>query len=332
MAKRRKKSNTKKESKFLFYFAWFLAVVAMVLSALVAGYYYGYEEAKEEIVKKEKTLKENQLALLKQQEKTTSKKAMQDVNNRLKEVLKNNTEHYSSASHEYDEMPQISPPKRAVKKVVTKPKLAIIIDDVSIKSHVNALKSLNIPLTMSFLPPSAARPNSAKLASKEKFYMVHLPMEAQSFSAEEPLTLRVNDSEETISDRIKELKRLFPKVAYINNHTGSKFTSNELAMNRLIFALNAQNINFIDSRTTAQTKAPKVLKNYGISYVARDVFLDHHMDIPYIKKQIKKAISIAKSHGTAIAIGHPHANTILALSESKKLFKDVELVYVNKLY
>ena len=93
-----------------------------------------------------------------------------------------------------------------------------------------------------------------------------------------------------------------------------------------------ENINFVYSRTTAQTKAPKVMKNLGLSYVARDVFLDHSSDKKSIKKAIKKAIKIARLHGTAIAIGHPHANTLLALHESKKLFKDVELVYINRLY
>ncbi|MEA2091208.1 MAG: divergent polysaccharide deacetylase family protein, partial [Campylobacterota bacterium] len=165
-----------------------------------------------------------------------------------------------------------------------------------------------------------------------KIYMVHLPMEAKNFNAEEDLTLRVSDSDAKISRIVRDIKKTFPKVAYINNHTGSKFTSNELAMNRLIYALKKENINFIDSRTTADTKVPKVMKNFGLNYVARDVFLDHAMDKASIKKAIKKAIKIAKLHGTAIAIGHPHANTILALHESKKLFKDVELVYVNRLY
>jgi len=185
---------------------------------------------------------------------------------------------------------------------------------------------------MSFLPPRAARPDSAKLAAHEKFYMVHLPMEAMHFNAEEPHTLRVKDSQQKISAKIKEIKRLFPKVAYINNHTGSKFTSNEIAMNRLIYALNANGIHFIDSRTTAKTMAPRVLKNFGFKYVARDVFLDHHMDKPYILKQIKKAVAVAKAHGEAIAIGHPHKNTLRALAESKELFKDVDLVQINKVY
>ena len=78
--------------------------------------------------------------------------------------------------------------------------------------------------------------------------------------------------------------------------------------------------------------APRVLKNFGLKYVARDVFLDHHMDKPYIMKQIKKAIAVAKAHGEAIAIGHPHKNTLQALAESKELFKDVDLVQVNRVY
>ncbi len=335
MAKRRKKKNN---SNFLTYLAWFLAIIAIILSSLVAGYYFGYEDAKKEISVKAKKEKTKRLSVLKKLEKVSSKKSSPSVNARLKKVLKEENSVFNSAAHEYENisLPKApNPPsrvKRDVKKVSTKPKLAIIIDDVSVRSHVNAIKSLGIPLTMSFLPPSSFRPNSAELASKEKIYMVHLPLEAQSFSAEEPLTLRISDSDAKISQRILKIKQMFPRVTYINNHTGSKFTANELAMNRLLYALKSQKINFIDSRTTALTKAPKVMKNLGLNYVARDVFLDHEMDKASIKVQIKRAIKIAKLHGTAIAIGHPHANTLLALHESKALFKEVELVYINRLY
>ncbi|MEA3228167.1 MAG: divergent polysaccharide deacetylase family protein, partial [Campylobacterota bacterium] len=254
-------------------------------------------------------------------------------NNQKQEELHNTVKQYNSASHEFDNKLTI-PPKnieREIKIVESKPKLAIIIDDVSTKSHVKVIKSLNIPITMSFLPPSRARPHSAKLAAKEDFYMVHLPMEAKNFTAEEPLTLRVDDSQSKISSRIIELKKLFPKVQYINNHTGSKFTSDEKAMNRLIYSLNKNKINFIDSRTTAQTKAPQVLENFGKKYIARDIFLDHKNEKEYILAQIKRAIKIAKKHGSAIAIGHPHAKTMLALHHSKQLFKGIELVYIDKI-
>lgn len=331
--KRRKKPSS---NKFLTYVAWILASVALSLGALVGGYYIGYEDAKKDIEIQTKTNKQKKLSMLKKLEDASSKKEKQSVNTRLKDVLKKESKVYKgAAAHEYGDgtLPKPpAPPKRDLRKILVKPKLAIIIDDVSVRSHVNAIKSLDIPLTMSFLPPSKFRPNSAKLAAKESFYMVHLPMEAQDFNAEEPMTLRVSDSEAKIFQRIQEIKKIFPRVSYINNHTGSKFTSDELAMNRLIYALKSQEINFIDSRTTAKTKAPKVMKNFGLNYVARDVFLDHAMDKASIKKAIKKAIKTAKLHGTAIAIGHPHANTLLALHESKKLFKDIDLVYINGLY
>lgn len=239
---------------------------------------------------------------------------------------------YEDASHEYEDESLNKPTKREKISSAAKPKLAIIIDDVSTSAHVKAIKNLNMPITMSFLPPSELRPNSNDLAAKEEFYMVHLPMEANSFKGEEPLTLRINDSQDVINQRVLEIKKFFPRVKYINNHTGSKFTSDEEAVNRLITALKDNGINFIDSRTIGASKVPVVMKKHGKKYISRDVFLDHNMDKNYVKTQIKESIKIAKNHGSAVAIGHPHANTISAISESKELFKDIDLILVNKLY
>ncbi|MDD5373415.1 MAG: divergent polysaccharide deacetylase family protein [Sulfurimonas sp.] len=361
---RRKKSGSKQQSKTLVYVAWILTFIAVALSSIVAGYYFGYDDAKKEAVKKEQIKEEKRFSVLKKLEDSSAKKEESDVNNRLKEVLKKESKtitedkeakeekevkakdanqtkiektkeavkEYEDASHEVEGTVLPAPPKREIVKISTKPKLAIIIDDVSVKSHISAVESLNLPITMSFLPPSELRPNSHVLASKEKFYMVHLPMEAQNFKREEPFTLKVEDSEDKILQRIIEIKKLFPRVKYINNHAGSKFTSDEAAVRRLIHSLNEQNISFIDSRTIGESKVPIVMKSYKKQYVGRDVFLDHQVDKNYIKSQIKKAIEVAKMHGSAIAIGHPHANTILAIDESKHLFKDVELVLVDKLY
>ena len=306
----------------------------MTLGGFLGGYYYGHKDGKSETLKRYHTAKEKRLSVLKKLEDAAAK-TKKTVTNRLKEVLKKSSKEDIVASHEYDTNRYTKPPKapkREFKRTTTKPKLAIIIDDVSTKRHIKYIKSVGIPLTMSFLPPSKARPNSAKLASHEKIYMVHLPMEAFNFHAEEDVTLRVSDSASEINNIIKHIKKIFPRVKYLNNHTGSKFTADENAMNKLIYALNKYHINFIDSRTTGKTKAKKVMQSFGLRYVARDVFLDHKPDKASIKKAIKKAIRVAKLHGTAIAIGHPHANTLRALYESKALFKDVELVYINRLY
>lgn len=328
MAKKKKQIKAKQSSKILMYIAWSLSIIALLLSATLVGYFIGYDNAKSEYTPHVVDKKEHKKQV----------PAKQDVSQRLKEVLKKEVKkeprNYISASHEFDgssveKIPEMLQRKRVVTS--TKPKLAIIIDDVGTRSQVKAIKSLHLPLTMSFLPPSKGRPNTPKLAAKEPFYMIHLPMEAMNWNAEEPFTLRIHDSQQVISQRIAKIKELFPKVHYINNHTGSKFTADETAMNRLIYALKQKNIYFIDSRTTAQTKAPKVLKNFGLKYLSRDVFLDHHMEKEYVLKQIKQAIKVAKRHGSAIAIGHPHKNTLQALSESKKLLKEVDLVLVDRI-
>ncbi len=339
--KRKKKSSSKnKTNKLLWVILSALSVIALALGSLIAWYYFDLGEDDEQVVEKKST-QQKELnktkpikIITKEVTKVEKPLPIPEITTKLKEVLKSQEKYDVSASHEYSDNKLKKPPamaNRDIKLSPSKPQLAIIIDDVSVKSQVQEIKDVGLPLTMSFLPPSPNRSNSAKLASKEKFYMVHLPMEAQHFNKEEPFTLRVTDTKDVILKRITELKKLFPKVKYINNHTGSKFTANEIAMNRLILVLNEQKINFIDSRTTAQTKAPKVMKNFGLKYVARDIFLDNKRDKKYIVNQIKKAIKVAKLHGTAIAIGHPHKNTLLAIKESKNLFKDVELVYIYDL-
>lgn len=93
-----------------------------------------------------------------------------------------------------------------------------------------------------------------------------------------------------------------------------------------------QKIEFLDSRTIASSKVPLVMKKYGKKYIARDIFLDHEQNKEYVKSQIKKAISFAKDHGSAVAIGHPHANTLAAIKELKSELNSVELVRIDKVY
>ena len=102
-----------------------------------------------------------------------TKEEVEKTTKKLKEVLKNNQTAYNTPNHELDD--KIAPPKKIVKREIkvspNKPKLAIIIDDVCTKTQVRRIHNLGLTVTMSFFPPSKVRPNSAKLASKEKFYV-----------------------------------------------------------------------------------------------------------------------------------------------------------------
>lgn len=337
MAKRRVVKKKSKNSNIISYIFWSVGALLVLGAIFGAGYYFGYEDAQVASQKNMQKERMKQERLLKKLQTVSSlPKKQEQQKEKLHHLLKKNQPTYqNSAKHEYATQNGVATPpkpyKREPKKTTQRPKLAIIIDDVSFARDVRELKRLHIPLTMSFLPPNKIHPNSAKLAAKEPYYMVHLPMEAMNFPSAEPLTLQVNSSQKEILEEVKKVKKLFPRVAYINNHTGSKFTSDERAMNRLIFALQRENIGFIDSRTTAKTKVPVVMKNYGLNYISRDVFLDHESTVPAIKKQIIRAVKIAKTHGSAIAIGHPHKETIQALLESKAILNEVELVRIDAL-
>lgn len=339
----KRKSSRKKStasSKFITVVSYLLAGMIFFIAAAGTGYYFGYGDGRDDAAKGFDKERQASKKLIEQLQKISSSVQVPpapELAKRLQSVLQRDKEKYAGAAlHEYDDAAEepLRPPagaSRELKLSAELPKLAIIIDDVAFAADVKSIKALQIPLTMSFLPPSPRHPDSAKLAANEPYYMVHLPLEAKNFSAEEPFTLRVNDSQQEIMRRISDIKALFPKVRYLNNHTGSTFTSNEIAMNRLVFALRKDGIDFIDSRTTADTKVPQVMKSYGMPYIARDVFLDHHTDVASVKKQIKRAVEIAKKHGTAIAIGHPHKETLEALRQSKEIMKDVQLVLVGEL-
>ena len=223
------------------------------------------------------------------------------------------------------------PKQKEEKKIKQLPKLAIIIDDVTSQAHINKINKIPYPVTMAFLPPTSRHKNSAKISKNIDTYMIHLPLEAGSRKFEETKTLYTTDSLETIENRIIELKKLYPKATYINNHTGSKFTANSASMDKLLKILKKYNYIFVDSRTTAKTETKQYAKKHNLRYLSRNIFLDNKQDKKYIQKQLRKAVRIAKKNGFSIAIGHPHSLTLKTLAQSKHLLQGLEIILINKL-
>jgi polysaccharide deacetylase 2 family uncharacterized protein YibQ len=214
-----------------------------------------------------------------------------------------------------------------------KPKLVIIIDDVSNAKQLQRIRALKIPVTPSIFPPSKLSMKSHELANGLKHYMIHLPMESgsQKFNSQYK-TLKTSFTKAQMEARMKEIRILFPAARYINNHTGSVFTNDYKAMHTLYGIMKKKGFIFIDSRTIGSTKVRDIAHEYGDAYVARDIFIDNRHSISYIHQQLKKAVKIAKRKGYAIAIGHPHKVTMQALASSGDILKDVELVYIDQIY
>ncbi|QDF30094.1 divergent polysaccharide deacetylase [Halarcobacter anaerophilus] len=264
----------------------------------------------------------------------------------IEQIKKDKFEEYTKDFYkEYDEQtePQVKDVKKdkkiekdkeeksnlAIKE--KKPKLAIIIDDVTTSYQVKQIQSIGFTTTMSFMPPTPHHNDSAKIAQNLPFYMIHLPMEAKYFKNEEKNTLHTKDSYEKIENRISQIRKWYPNAKFTNNHTGSEFTSNKEAMDKLFRALKKYNFIFVDSRTTGKSVGKQTAQKYNMPYISRNVFLDNEQNFEYIQNQLKKAIAIAKKNGFAIAICHPHSATINTLKKSKNLLKDLDLVYLEDL-
>jgi len=221
----------------------------------------------------------------------------------------------------------IKPKPKGTKQ--TEPTIALICDDVVTQRQIDKLKATKLPITISFLPPTFRHKNSAKIAKGVANYMVHYPLEALKRRVEEEGTLMVDDSYKTMLARTKQLKAWYPGTNITNNHTGSRFTSNEQAMDRFMRSLKKFNYIFLDSRTTGQTVAKKYAQKHGVKLLQRDTFLDNIPTRRYIRKQLKMLVAKARQNGQAIAIFHPFDISIQTIETSKDILKAVKLVYIK---
>jgi divergent polysaccharide deacetylase family len=209
-------------------------------------------------------------------------------------------------------------------------KLVIIIDDVATFEHASMIKSLGLKITPSIFPATKTHPDTPNIARTFEFYMIHLPMQAKHFDSPEIGTLTINESFESMHEKIKKIRKDFPRAKYTNNHTGSRFTSNFDAMDKAYRALIEQGFVFIDSKTIAQTVVARAAKKHNQPYISRDIFLDDDPSASAVRRELAAAVNLAKKRGYAIAIGHPKKNTISVIKESKNnLLKDVDVVYLK---
>nr|WP_314166897.1 divergent polysaccharide deacetylase family protein [uncultured Campylobacter sp.] len=210
-------------------------------------------------------------------------------------------------------------------------KLAIIIDDVGTGEQAQKIAALPVRVTPSIFPPEYQRKDTRSLARGFEHYAIHLPMEASS-AKNNSATLRASDNYEKLNGVIAKLRADFPNAKFINNHTGSKFTADERAMQNLLRAMNEHGFLFIDSRTSPATKAKAAMNGLGMRYVHRDVFLDNQNSVAAVRKKLREAVTLAKKQGYAIAIGHPKSSTLRALANSADILGEVDLVYLDEIY
>mgnify|MGYP001687439383 FL=1 len=254
-----------------------------------------------------------------------------DVNFTAANSALENSINSTAQSHASGSADDLSKSPRKALPAGSRAKLAIIIDDVGTDEQAQKIAALPVRVTPSIFPPEYQRKDTRSLARGFEHYAIHLPMEASS-AKNNSATLRASDNYEKLRGVIAKLRADFPNAKFINNHTGSKFTADERAMQNLLRAMNEHGFLFIDSRTSPATKAKAAMNGLGMRYVHRDVFLDNQNSVAAVRKKLREAVTLAKKQGYAIAIGHPKSSTLRALANSADILGEVDLVYLDEIY
>ena len=184
------------------------------------------------------------------------------------------------------------------------------------RSLAGAVIALPFPLTISVLPHLPISSEVAEEAhSRGDEVLLHLPMESEGETAKaEEIELRVGMSAGQVSSAVAGMLETVPHAAGVNNHQGSRATSNPALMQALMPLLRERRLFFIDSRTDAKTVAYDMAKRDGVRAASRKVFLDDVDTRKAVIGQLELAARDAARDGFTIAIGHPRPATIAALA------------------
>jgi len=216
--------------------------------------------------------------------------------------------------------PAIEPTHTPPSHIDVKPPrgVALIIDDVGFDlDALRRILSLDVPVAIAILPDSPHPGEAAEMAHEAgQMVMLHLPMEPDTAKYRDQMDdafLRVNMSQAEMQQTFMRDLTHVPYVEGVNNHMGSHLTRLPDPMAWLMQSIREEGLFFVDSRTTASSVAAQAAQAAGLPWAARQIFLDHRLDAPFMHAAWKKAQACQAEGRACIIIAHPHPETVAFL-------------------
>jgi polysaccharide deacetylase 2 family uncharacterized protein YibQ len=209
-------------------------------------------------------------------------------------------------------VPPKAPPTRTADPV-----LAIVIDDLGpAQALTRRAVHLPRPVTLAFLPYAEgldAFATAAKANGHEVY--LHLPMEPEGEEDPGPNAILVGLEPGELSRRLAWALDRLPQATGVNNHMGSRATSDPAAMLEVLQEVRRRGLAFVDSRTSPLSVGNALAERLGLPHAARDVFLDNDPSPAAIRRRLDEALRLARRRGHALAIGHPYPTTLAVLED-----------------
>lgn len=203
-------------------------------------------------------------------------------------------------------------------KTAGRPMIAVVIDDLGVdRKRSERVIPLRAPLTLAWMTYAQDLPRLTHEAHQRGHeLLVHVPMQPIGEGWDPgPDVLEVNVHPEENRRRLDWGLTRFDGFVGINNHMGSRYTSDRVGMRVVMEELKKRGLLFLDSVTTEKSVGSDLARNYGVPFAARNVFIDNEQSVGAVMAQLQKAEAHARKSGSAIAIGHPHDATIEALAQ-----------------
>jgi len=212
-----------------------------------------------------------------------------------------------------------------------RPKIALIIDDLGRSvADLDALARLDVPLTYSVLPfESHTSEVVAALSRRRVEYLLHLPMEAKGGANPGPGALLLAMSPEELRDATRRALGAVPGAMGVNNHMGSGISAERDAITAVLSVVAEEKLYYVDSRTSADTLGYSVARQLGVPAAERQVFLDAAIEREAIHEQFDRLLDVARRRGGAIAIAHPHQETLDVLAAAIREARDEGFEFVT---
>ncbi len=182
-------------------------------------------------------------------------------------------------------------------------------------AEIEKVEALGIPVSFAVLPfESRTAEVVARLAARGHEILCHLPMEAEG--GENPgrdAILEGQGAAEMAALTGRALDAV-PGAVGVNNHMGSRITSDAAAMRAILAVVGRRGLFFLDSRTTPESRAYDVARALDLASARRDVFLDPDADAATVRAEFARLLETARERGAAIGIAHPRPVTLAALA------------------
>lgn len=195
--------------------------------------------------------------------------------------------------------------------------ITLILDDVGFDNQpIEQAAEIDPNLNFAVLPLVSRSRDAAQFLHDHGFEVLcHLPMEpVDGRDKPGPGAIYSSMTDDEIREQTVKSLESVPYAIGINNHMGSRATSDRRVMTDVLEALPAGSV-FVDSRTSPKSVALDVAKELRIRTAARDVFLDDDQSEAAVRRQLNELADLAKSQGHAIGIGHMHPVTIRVLAQ-----------------